>query len=108
MRAAGLILPLVFFALFWVFYVLPQQRRIAAHRQYIAGLGIGDEVVTTAGVYGTITELDDEIVHLAIADGVVIRIARLAIGRSAEPPSVAEMPDDHALDERDLTSSDDD
>jgi preprotein translocase subunit YajC len=97
MRAAGLILPLIFFALFWVFYVLPQQRRIQAHRRYIASLEVGDEVVTTAGVYGTLTAIEDDIVRLEIADGVEIRIARLAIGRSAiepvapEPPAAAEI-----------------
>jgi preprotein translocase subunit YajC len=97
MRAAGLILPLIFFALFWVFYVLPQQRRIQTHRRYIASLDVGDEVITTAGVYGTVTGIEDDIVDLEIARGVEIRIARLAIGRSAvepvapEPPVVAEI-----------------
>jgi hypothetical protein len=42
---------------------------------------VGDEVVTSAGIYGTIVGLDDEIVTLEVAEGVRLRIARPAIGQ---------------------------
>ena len=67
----------------WVLIVLPQRRQMAAHRQLVASLEVGDEVITTAGIYGTITELDADTAHLQVADGVVLRFARAAIGRKA-------------------------
>jgi preprotein translocase subunit YajC len=45
-------------------------------------LSAGDEVVTTAGIYGTVTELeDDETLLLEVAEGTEIRIAKAAIAR---------------------------
>jgi preprotein translocase subunit YajC len=79
----------------WVAVVMPQQRRQRAHRQLVATLKEGDDVMTTAGVYGTIVAIDDDIVRLEIAPGVVVRIARQAILR----PVSADEPD-RALDER--------
>jgi preprotein translocase subunit YajC len=67
----------------WVLIVLPQRRQMAAHRQLVASLEVGDEVITTAGIYGTITELDADTVRLQVADDVVLRFARAAIGRKA-------------------------
>lgn len=68
-------------ALAWAFLVLPQQRRVKAHREFAASLAVGDEVVTSAGVYGTVTALEDDVVRLRIAPEVEVTIARLAIGR---------------------------
>jgi preprotein translocase subunit YajC len=78
-----LIVLLVLLALAWGLVILPQQRRVKAHRAFVASLHVGDEVITTAGVYGTVTELSDDRARLEIAPGVVITIARLAIGRAA-------------------------
>jgi len=77
----------------WVLIVLPQRRQMAAHRQLVAALEVGDEVITTAGMYGTITELDAETVHLQVADDVVLRFARAAVGRK-----VADIVPDATLD----------
>jgi preprotein translocase YajC subunit len=61
----GLIfLPLMFLAL-WAIVILPQQRRMRAHRALVSVLQEGDEVMTTSGILGTITAIDDEVLHLA-------------------------------------------
>jgi preprotein translocase subunit YajC len=46
-----------------------------------SAIEVGDEVVTTAGIYGTITDIDDDygIVTLEVAPGTEIRLARAAI-----------------------------
>jgi preprotein translocase subunit YajC len=65
------------------FYLLiwrPQQRRMANVRSLQEALRLGDEVITTGGVYGTITALRDDHIELEIAPGVVVRVARGAIG----------------------------
>jgi preprotein translocase subunit YajC len=71
---------------FFFLIVRPQRRQIAAHRALLASLGVGDDVITAGGVYGTIRALRDDVIELEIADGVVIRLARAAIARPAGPP----------------------
>lgn len=75
------LLPIVAFALiFWLLLVRPAARR----RKRVAGmqsaLAVGDQVMTSSGVYGTVRDLHDDRVSLEIADQVVITVARGAIG----------------------------
>ena len=69
----------------WALLVVPQQRQQRAHRDLVAALAVGQEVITTAGIYGTITALDGDVAQLEIAPGTAIRIARLAILRQVMP-----------------------
>jgi len=63
----------------------PQQRRISAVRQLQAQIQEGDEVLTTSGIYGRITNLRESDADLEIAPGTVIHIARGAIGHRTYP-----------------------
>jgi preprotein translocase subunit YajC len=64
---------------FFFLVVVPQRRRVAAQRALVAGLEPGDEVITSAGLYGAVQAVDDEVVRLAVAPGVVVRVARGAV-----------------------------
>src|SRR3954452_1899439 len=103
-----LILPLMFLAL-WAIVILPQQRRVRAHNALVNVLEVGDEVMTTSGILGTITALDDEVLHLEVAPAVTLRVVRGAIARKMnepepEPePEVATEPQDEG---EDATESD--
>ena len=68
-------------AAFFLLVVRPQRRQMASHRALVASLEVGEEVVTTGGILGTIHSLDDEVAELEVAPGVVLRIARAAIAR---------------------------
>ncbi len=52
-------------------------------------LSVGDEVMTTSGIFGEVRALEEETVHLAIADGVDIRVVRAAIARVVTPAAAA-------------------
>ena len=80
----ALIVLAVTFVLLWVFFILPQQRRVRAHQQLVAGLGEGDHVVLAAGIHGRITELGAEDLLLEVAPGVELRVARQAVLRRVE------------------------
>ena len=80
----ALIVLAVTFVLLWVFFILPQQRRVRAHQQLVAGLVEGDEVVLTAGIHGRISELGAEDLLLEVAPGVELRVARQAVLRRVE------------------------
>jgi len=80
-----ILLPLMFIAL-WAIVILPQQRRMRAHQALVSVLKEGDEVMTTSGILGTITALDDEVLHLEVAPGVTLRVVRAAIARRMNEP----------------------
>ena len=73
--------------------IRPQKRRQREAVQLQSSVEVGDEVMTTSGLYGFITGFEGEIAWLEIDDNVQIRIARAAIqrkvdtakGESAEP-----------------------
>jgi preprotein translocase subunit YajC len=73
----------------------PQQRRIAAVRQLQAVIQEGDEVLTTSGIYGTITKLGEADADLEIAPGTVIHIARGAIGQRISPDTLPRAGEPH-------------
>lgn len=90
----GFVFLLLMFALMWAFIIRPQQRKVKEHRAFVASLEVGDEVVTTSGVYGTITDLSTERARLLIAPGVEITIARLALAH--RPVAETPVPDPDA------------
>jgi preprotein translocase subunit YajC len=84
-------LPLVALALlFWFFILRPQRRRRQEQAALWAGLELGTEVVTTGGIYGRVTALEDESVRLEVAPDTVLRVDRRAIARLVPPPAVVE------------------
>ena len=82
---------LIYFAVlalaFFLLIVRPQRRRAAAHRQFVSMLSVGDEVMTSGGLFGTIRGLRDDAVDLEVAPGTVIRVARPAIAQPVAPNS---------------------
>jgi preprotein translocase subunit YajC len=99
-KGNSLALPLVYVAIFVVFYFLfirPQRRRQRALQAEQSAIAVGTEVLTSSGMYGRIVaENEDDTVLLEIAPGVPIRIARKAIVRTVTPaiPEVDSSPDD--------------
>jgi preprotein translocase subunit YajC len=67
-------------ALFWVTQRKRQQAAAAAESRRRATIGFGSPVMTTSGLYGTVTRLDDDdTVQLAIAPGVEVKWALAAL-----------------------------
>ncbi|HZN18784.1 MAG TPA: preprotein translocase subunit YajC [Micromonosporaceae bacterium] len=73
-----LMMGLIFGAMYFLM-IRPQQKRRRQVESMQSGLGVGDEVVTIGGLYGTVTDLTDEIVSLEVAPGVTNQYARRAI-----------------------------
>ena len=68
-----LVLGLPLGALFYLM-VVPQRKQRAKQAEFLAKLGVGDDVITSGGIYGTITDLEDGVAHLEINSDVVIRV----------------------------------
>ncbi|MGH2682230.1 MAG: preprotein translocase subunit YajC [Actinomycetota bacterium] len=66
--------------IFYFLLIRPQQRRARQQRDLLGSLQVGDEVVTLGGMFGRITDMDDESVTLDIGAGRV-RFVRQAVAR---------------------------
>lgn len=78
-------------AIFYFIILLPMKRRQQKVEAFQAGLKVGDRIVTTGGLYGSIAKLNDRTVSLQVADKVRIEIARSAIaGLQGQDPVVPE------------------
>jgi preprotein translocase subunit YajC len=75
------LLPLVGIALlFWLFIIRPASRRQRELGRMQSSLSVGDEILLTSGVYGTVRLLEDDHLLLEVAPGVTIKVARGAVG----------------------------
>jgi preprotein translocase subunit YajC len=70
---------LVLLALMWFLLIRPQRRRQAEAQRMLSSIAVGKEIVTAGGLYGTVTGVEDDEVHVRIADGVEVRVAKRAI-----------------------------
>ncbi|HEY8224806.1 MAG TPA: preprotein translocase subunit YajC [Pyrinomonadaceae bacterium] len=76
---SGFIPMLLIIGVFYVLLIRPQQKRQRQLQETIAGLKIGDRVVTTGGVIGIITKVDDNSFLIRSADKSILEIARSSI-----------------------------
>jgi len=60
--------------------LLPMRKQRKKVEEFQSGLKVGDKIVTTGGIYGLITRVNDKSVQVQVADKVRIEIARAAIG----------------------------
>ena len=75
-------LPLIGIALvFWLLVIRPQSRKQRELRHMQSTLEVGERIMLTSGVFGTLRKMGDETVDVEIADGVTITVARAAVGQ---------------------------
>ncbi len=73
-------LPLILiFVVFYFLLIRPQNKRQKEHREMVANLAVGDEVVTAGGLLGRVTKLGEQFVHVELADGVTVKVQRHTI-----------------------------
>jgi preprotein translocase subunit YajC len=70
---------LVLLALMWFLIIRPQRRRQQEARRLLGEIGVGKEIVTAGGLYGTVTAVEGDEVRVEIAEGVEVRIAKRAV-----------------------------
>ena len=81
-------LPIVLvMAIFFFLVVLPMRKRQQKVVAFQSGLKTGDKVITSGGIYGTISKVDEATLQLQIANNVRVEVARNAIvGYQGQPP----------------------
>lgn len=76
-------LPLLMIVGFYFLLIRPQRRRQHAQQALLASLEVGDEVMTTGGIFGTIVRIDEDegVVTVEIAPGIQVRMVRQGIAQ---------------------------
>ena len=70
-------LPLVLiFVVFYFLLIRPQAKRAKEHKAMVGALAVGDEVVTSGGILGRVTESGEQFLTVEIASGVQVKIQR--------------------------------
>jgi preprotein translocase subunit YajC len=75
--------------------IRPQQKRLKEHRDMVASIRRGDTVVTSGGIIGKVTKVDENELQVEIADGVKIKVVRSTVsevrgkGEAAAPAAKA-------------------
>jgi preprotein translocase subunit YajC len=75
------LLPLVLiFVVFYFLLIRPQAKRAKEHKAMVAALAVGDEVVTSGGILGKVTETGEQFLTVEIAEGVRVKVQRHTVG----------------------------
>jgi|SRR5690606_16643068 len=74
-------------AIFWFLIIRPQMRQQKAHREKVASVKKGDQVVTAGGLLGKVVRVDDQYVDIEIAQGVKVKAVKATLGDIVPPAS---------------------
>ena len=72
-------------AIFWFLIIRPQMRQQKAHRERIASVKKGDQVVTAGGLVGKVIKVDEQYAEIEIAQGVRVKAVKSTIGDIVAP-----------------------
>ena len=74
-------IPLILiFVIFYFFLIRPQQKRVKDHKEMVASLKRGDEIITSGGIIGTIDRvMEDDRIEVIIGENVKVQIIRSTI-----------------------------
>jgi preprotein translocase subunit YajC len=69
------------FLIFWLFFIRPQNKKQKEQKNFLADLDKGKEIVTTSGILGKITKIEEDIVTIEVASKVYLRITKGSISK---------------------------
>jgi preprotein translocase subunit YajC len=92
---------IVIIVLFYFLLIRPQQKRAKQARELQLNLQPGDRVMLTAGLYGTVAEVEETTTNIKveIADGVVIQVVRQAVAQKVTEAPAEEIEEETSDDE---------
>lgn len=91
-----LLLPVLLIGLVYFAFIRPQRARAKRASETTQQLVAGVQVMTTAGLYGTVAAIEDDAVLIEVAPGVTTRWAKAAIARVVTPHEAIGLPEDGA------------
>lgn len=94
-----LVILVVMMGALYAFMIVPQQRRMKAHQALLRSLEPGDVVVTNAGIYGAIVEVEEDVVWLEVAPEIELKVSKASVAEKVtDDDSDDDDDDDDTLD----------
>jgi preprotein translocase subunit YajC len=84
----GFLILIVIFGVVWLLFVMPTRRRRMSHSAMQDSVEPGDEIITAGGLHGTVRGLEDDLVKVEVAPGVVVTLDRRAVAAVARDVEV--------------------
>jgi preprotein translocase subunit YajC len=87
-----LIIMVLLLAVMYVLMIRPQRQRQQQQQAMVEGASVGDDVLTTGGIYGTVTKAEGDDIVVEIAEGLEVHMTRRGIA-AVLPPEAEDEPD---------------
>ena len=99
-----LIVMVLLLVVMYVLMIRPQRQRQQAQQATIEKAGVGDDILTSGGIYGTITHAEDDDIVVEIADGLSVHMTRRGIAAVLPP----EDEEEDEVEDEDVVDAEDD
>ena len=85
---------ILFGGMFLLFYLIlwrPQSKRAKEHRELVAGISKGDEVMTSGGLLGKVTRVSDDYLAIEVADGVEMKLQKSSVAAALPKGTIGQI-----------------
>jgi len=76
---SALMLPVLLLVVFYFLLIRPQSKRAKEQREMLSKIAVGDEIATTGGILGKVTEVGEQFLTLEIANGVNVKLQKYQV-----------------------------
>jgi preprotein translocase subunit YajC len=76
-----LLIPALLLVVFYFLLIRPQSKRAKEQREMLSKVAVGDEIATTGGILGKVTEVGEQFLSLEIADGVKVKLQKFQVAQ---------------------------
>ena len=76
---SALMLPVLLLVVFYFLLIRPQNKRAKEQREMLSKIAVGDEIATTGGILGKVTEVGEQFLTLEIASGVNVKLQKFQV-----------------------------
>ncbi len=76
-----LLLPALLLVVFYFLLIRPQSKRAKEQREMLSKIAVGDEIATTGGILGKVTEVGEQFLSLEIATGVTVKLQKFQVAQ---------------------------
>ena len=80
----GLMPMLLIFVIFYFLLIRPQQKRMKAHQAMLSAVKRNDTVVTSGGLIGKVTKVEDAEIEVELAQGIRVRVVKSMLAEVRE------------------------
>ncbi len=78
---SAFLLPALLLVVFYFLLIRPQNKRAKEQREMLSKISAGDEIATTGGILGKVTEVGDQFLTLEIASGVNVKLQKFQVAQ---------------------------